>query len=137
MRRARSRRKTRGSPTSSARTCAATSPANRSATCWTRSGCTESGLASDCGALPLQHGTQLLFPEREETLLVRADLMQTDVIEPGIGAFLDRAQIGLGVGSDRHVLGRRLHRDRLRRGFEVRGAADLLGELAPQRAGRP
>src|SRR5882762_888237 len=111
--------------------------ASRSGTSWTRSGCTEGGLASDRGSLPLEHGPQLLLPEIQEAILIRSDLMQTDVIESRVDALLDRAQIGLGIRADGRVLRRLLDGDRLHRGFEVRGPADLLRELTAERARGP
>src|SRR5437016_5076835 len=110
--------------------------ASRSATCWTRKGCTER-LGSDGAHLPLEQRPELLLPEDEETLLVRADLMQADVIEPGIDAFLDRAEVWLGIRADGRVLRRLLDGDGLDGRLEVRGPADLLRELAAQRARGP
>src|SRR5438477_2305023 len=110
--------------------------ASHSATCWTRRSCTER-LGSDGVSLPLEQWPELLLPEDEESLLVRADLMQADVIEPCVDAFPDRSDIGLGIGTDRHVLRRLLKSDRLRRSFEIGRPADLLRELAAEAARRP
>src|SRR5262245_53465346 len=87
--------------------------------------------------LVLERGLKLACPEMEEAVLVRPDLLDAVVIEPGVGRLLDRVDVSLDVGPDRCVLCRLVEAHVLRGRFEVRRTPQLLRELAAETAGLP
>src|SRR4051794_5918879 len=93
--------------------------------------CAES-LSACCAAWPLaQRRLQLLLPEAEETLLVRAHLNEAEVVVARVGPLLDRFDIGLDVRAVRHGFGHVLWTNGLGRGLEVDRVRQLGHHLPP------
>jgi hypothetical protein len=68
----------------------------------------------------------LALGEADESLLVGADLMDIDVIEAGLGVFVDPRQVLSGVGTDDDALLDLFRRDKLHGLLEVRRSWQLL-----------
>src|SRR5204863_38920 len=81
-------------------------------------------------AAPHTPETEGIIGEAELALMKPSAVL----INIGRGALVDEDAL---IRAQGRVLSRRLQRDGLRRGLEVRGPADLLRELAAERARRP
>src|SRR5579875_747671 len=84
-----------------------------------------------------QAGAQLLFPEAQEALLVRAYLGDEDLVVAGVHIGPDGTQVALGIGPAGHGLGGHVLRHQRRHLLEVLGAGELLGRLAGDAARAP
>ena len=77
---------------------------------------------------------ELPLREANESFLVRSDLMDVDVVEPGLCVLVDLGEVLAGIRADDDALGDLLRGDELDRLLEVGRRRQLLPQLARERA---
>src|SRR5215203_5623216 len=79
----------------------------------------------------------LSFREADKPFLVRSDLVDVDVVEPGLCVLVDLGEVLASIRADDDALGDLLRGDELDRLLEVGGSGQLLTEFAGEPGVRP